>query len=51
MTIPSTFELNRIVKAGSHILFTTPLNAHIHGPVPDKFAKSDPREIRFEKAV
>lgn len=87
-------ELNRIVKAGGHILFTTPLNARIHGPVPDcwrftefglrvmfrdfdvvefrkfdtpgrnlfplhygaivrkragKFAKSDPREIRFEK--
>jgi len=28
-------ELRRIVKVGGHILFTTPLNARIHGPVPD----------------
>jgi hypothetical protein len=28
-------ELRRIVKAGGYILFTTPLNARIHGPVPD----------------
>ncbi len=28
-------ELRRIVKIGGHILFTTPLNARIHGPVPD----------------
>lgn len=28
-------ELRRIVKTGGHILFTTPLNARIHGPVPD----------------
>lgn len=28
-------ELKRIVKVGGHILFTTPLNARIHGPVPD----------------
>lgn len=28
-------ELNRIVKVGGFILFTTPLNIRIHGPVPD----------------
>lgn len=28
-------ELRRIVKIGGYILFTTPLNARIHGPVPD----------------
>ena len=28
-------ELRRIVKVGGYILFTTPLNARIHGPVPD----------------
>ncbi len=28
-------ELRRIVKPGGYILFTTPLNARIHGPVPD----------------
>lgn len=28
-------ELRRIVKTGGHILFTTPLNARIHGPAPD----------------
>lgn len=28
-------ELRRMVKTGGHILFTTPLNARIHGPVPD----------------
>lgn len=28
-------ELRRIVKTGGYILFTTPLNARIHGPVPD----------------
>lgn len=28
-------ELRRIVKAGGYILFTTPLNARIHGPIPD----------------
>lgn len=28
-------ELRRLVKTGGYILFTTPLNARIHGPVPD----------------
>lgn len=28
-------ELRRIVKTNGYILFTTPLNARIHGPVPD----------------
>jgi hypothetical protein len=28
-------ELRRIVKTGGYIIFTTPLNARIHGPVPD----------------
>jgi SAM-dependent methyltransferase len=28
-------ELRRMVKKGGYILFTTPLNARIHGPVPD----------------
>lgn len=28
-------ELRRIVKTGGHILITTPLNARIHGPIPD----------------
>ena len=28
-------ELRRIVKTGGYVLFTTPLNARIHGPVPD----------------
>lgn len=28
-------ELRRIVKTDGYILFTTPLNARIHGPVPD----------------
>lgn len=28
-------ELRRITKVGGYILFTTPLNARIHGPVPD----------------
>lgn len=28
-------ELRRVVKTGGYILFTTPLNARIHGPVPD----------------
>lgn len=28
-------ELRRIVKTGGYILFTTPLNSRIHGPVPD----------------
>jgi len=28
-------ELRRIVKKGGYILFTTPLNARIHGPIPD----------------
>lgn len=28
-------ELRRIVKTGGFILFTTPLNARSHGPVPD----------------
>jgi hypothetical protein len=28
-------ELRRIIKVGGYILFTTPLNARIHGPVPD----------------
>jgi SAM-dependent methyltransferase len=28
-------ELRRIVKVGGYILFTTPLNSRIHGPVPD----------------
>jgi len=28
-------EIRRILKAGGHVLFTTPLNARIHGPVPD----------------
>lgn len=28
-------ELRRMVKTGGYILFTTPLNARIHGPVPD----------------
>ena len=28
-------ELRRIVKVNGYILFTTPLNARIHGPVPD----------------
>ncbi len=28
-------ELNRIVKVGGYILVTTPLNARIHGPIPD----------------
>lgn len=28
-------ELHRIVKKNGYILFTTPLNARIHGPIPD----------------
>jgi len=28
-------EIRRILKVGGHVLFTTPLNARIHGPVPD----------------
>jgi SAM-dependent methyltransferase len=28
-------ELRRIVKTGGYLLFTTPLNARIHGPIPD----------------
>jgi hypothetical protein len=28
-------ELRRIVKRNGYILFTTPLNARIHGPIPD----------------
>jgi ubiquinone/menaquinone biosynthesis C-methylase UbiE len=28
-------ELRRIVKTGGYMLITTPLNARIHGPVPD----------------
>lgn len=28
-------ELRRIVKTGGYILITTPLNARIHGPIPD----------------
>jgi len=28
-------ELRRVVKTGGYILFTTPLNSRIHGPVPD----------------
>ena len=28
-------EIRRILKIGGHALFTTPLNARIHGPVPD----------------
>ncbi len=28
-------ELRRVVKTGGYILFTTPLNARIHGPIPD----------------
>jgi SAM-dependent methyltransferase len=28
-------ELRRILKTGGYILFTTPLNARIHGPIPD----------------
>lgn len=28
-------EVRRIVKLGGYILFSTPLNARIHGPVPD----------------
>jgi hypothetical protein len=28
-------ELRRIVKVGGYLLFTTPLNARIHGPIPD----------------
>lgn len=28
-------ELQRILKTGGYILITTPLNARIHGPIPD----------------
>ena len=28
-------ELRRITKKGGHLLVTTPLNARIHGPIPD----------------
>jgi SAM-dependent methyltransferase len=28
-------ELRRILKVGGHLLVTTPLNARIHGPIPD----------------
>lgn len=28
-------EIKRITKIGGYILFTTPLNARIHGPIPD----------------
>lgn len=28
-------EIKRITKIGGHVLFTTPLNARIHGPIPD----------------
>jgi len=28
-------EIRRIVKVGGYVLFSTPLNARIHGPVPD----------------
>ena len=28
-------ELRRILKVGGYIIFTTPLNSRIHGPIPD----------------
>lgn len=51
-------EIRRIAKVGGHIFFTTPLNARIHGPIPDcwrftefglKVLFRDFEIIRFEK--